>query len=221
MPSNLNVFNIMKQKFTNIYKLAQLLSIVLLAIVIGNFPSSALADVGQGDIDAIIRTREIALEALNTRNFTKIDPYLHPQFIITTVDNQVFHTTSEFEKYWNQQFSSTIENIKMQLQGETIRTFLSPEIDVAAGGAITTFSFKDGKSANMALRWTAVLQKLEDKWMIQSLHFSSNLLDNPVLNAARQLNKTLGVAAGLGGFLLGAATMVILNRRTKRRATIV
>ncbi|GAL92141.1 YybH family protein [Microcystis aeruginosa] len=211
----------MKQKFTNIYKLAQLLSIVLLAIVIGNFPSSALADVGQGDIDAIIRTREIALEALNTRNFTKIDPYLHPQFIITTVDNQVFHTTSEFEKYWNQQFSSTIENIKMQLQGETIRTFLSPEIDVAAGGAITTFSFKDGKSANMALRWTAVLQKLEDKWMIQSLHFSSNLLDNPVLNAARQLNKTLGVAAGLGGFLLGAATMVILNRRTKRRATIV
>jgi hypothetical protein len=211
----------MKQKFTNIYKLAQLLSIVLLAIVIGNFPSSALADVGQGDIDAIIRTREIALEALNTRNFTKIDPYLHPQFIITTVDNQVFHTTSEFEKYWNQQFSSTIENIKMQLQGETIRTFLSPEIDVAAGGAITTFSFKDGKSANMALRWTAVLQKLEDKWMIQSLHFSSNLLDNPVLNAARQLNKTLGVAAGLVGFLLGAATMVILNRRTKRRATIV
>jgi len=109
----------------------------------------------------------------------------------------------------------------MQLQGETIRTFLSPEIDVAAGGAITTFSFKDGTSANMALRWTAVLQKLEDKWMIQSLHFSSNLLDNPVLNAARQLNKTLGVAAGLGGFLLGAATMVILNRRTKRRATIV
>ena len=211
----------MKQKFTNIYKLAQLLSIVLLAIVIGNFPSSALADVGQGDIDAIIRTREIALEALNTRNFTKIDPYLHPQFIITTVDNQVFHTTSEFEKYWNQQFSSTIENIKMQLQGETIRTFLSPEIDVAAGGAITTFSFKDGKSANMTLRWTAVLQKLEDKWMIQSLHFSSNLMDNPVLNAARQLNKTLGVAAGLGGFLLGAATMVILNRRTKRRATIV
>lgn len=211
----------MKQKFTNIYKLAQLLSIVLLGIVIGNFSSSALADVGQGDIDAIIRTREIALEALNTRNFTKIDPYLHPQFIITTVDNQVFHTTSEFEKYWNQQFSSTIENIKMQLQGETIRTFLSPEIDVAAGGAITTFSFKDGKSANMALRWTAVLQKLEDKWMIQSLHFSSNLLDNPVLNAARQLNKTLGVAAGLVGFLLGAATMVILNRRTKRRATIV
>lgn len=211
----------MEQKFTNIYKLAQLLGTVLLAIVIWNFPSSALADVGQGDIDAIIRTREIALEALNTRNFTKIDPYLHPQFTITTVDNQVFHTTSEFEKYWNQQFSSTIENIKMQLQGETIRTFLSPEIDVAAGGAITTFSFKDGKSADMALRWTAVLQKLEDKWMIQSLHFSSNLLDNPVLNAARQLNKTLAVAAGLGGFLLGAATMVILHRRTKRRATIV
>jgi hypothetical protein len=73
----------------------------------------------------------------------------------------------------------------------------------------------------MALRWTAVLQKLEDKWMIQSLHFSSNLLDNPVLNAAQQLNKIVAVASGLGGFLLGAATTAILHRRTRQQTTIV
>ncbi|MEH2347672.1 MAG: hypothetical protein V7K55_06660 [Nostoc sp.] len=66
------------------------------------------------------------------------------------------------------------------------------------------------------MRWTAVLQKLQDKWTIQSLHFSSNLLNNLVLNAAQQLGQILAIAAGLGGFLVGAVTMLLLRRRNKQ-----
>ncbi|MEH1946976.1 MAG: nuclear transport factor 2 family protein [Nostoc sp.] len=217
MSLNLQVFQMMKQRWASIYKCTQLLWSVLLVLVIWNQPQSALADVNPQEINAIIRTRDIALQALNTRDFSKIQPYLHPNFTITTVDNQTFNKVPEFEKYWNQQFSSSIKDIKMQLKGDTIRTFLTPEIDVASGEAIASFSFKDGKAADMALRWTAVLQKLQDKWTIQSLHFSSNLLNNPVLNAAQQLGRILAVAAGVGGFLLGAATMLLLRRRTKPR----
>ncbi|MBD2510992.1 nuclear transport factor 2 family protein [Nostoc muscorum FACHB-395] len=207
----------MKQRQVSIYKYTQVFWSALLVLVIWNLPQSALADVNPQEINAIIRTRDIALQALNTRDFAKIQPYLHPNFTITTVDNQIFHEVPEFEKYWNQQFSSSIKDIKMQLKGDTLRTFLTPDIDVASGEAIASFSFKDGKAADMALRWTAVLQKLQDKWTIQSLHFSSNLLNNPVLNAAQQLGRILAVAAGIGGFLLGAVTMLLLRRRTKPR----
>ncbi|MBN3943141.1 MAG: nuclear transport factor 2 family protein [Nostoc sp.] len=206
-----------KQRWASIYKCTQLLWSVLLLLVIWNLPQYALADVNPQEINAIIRTRDIALQALNTRDFAKIQPYLHPNFTITTVDNQTFNKVPEFEKYWNQQFSSSIKDIKMQLKGDPLRTFLTPEIDVASGEAIASFSFKDGKATDMALRWTAVLQKLQDKWTIQSLHFSSNLLNNPVLNAAQQLGRILAVAAGVGGFLLGAVTMLLLRRRTKPR----
>ncbi len=84
------------------------------------------------------------------------------------------------------------------------------------GYAYASFSFKDGKAADMALRWTAVLQKLQDKWTIQSLHFSSNLLDNPVLNTAQQLGRIRAVAAGVRGFLLGVVTILLLRRRTEQ-----
>jgi ketosteroid isomerase-like protein len=180
-------------------------------------PQAALAD-NQQEINSILKTREVALEAINNRDFSKIQPYLHPSFTITTVDNQVFHKVPEFETYWNQQFSSSIQNIKMNLPGETVRTFLSPETVVSSGEAISTFSFKDGKSADMAMRWTAVLQKLQDKWTIQSLHFSSNLLDNPVLSAAQGLGKTISIAAGVGGFLLGVVTMLVLRRQPRKEA---
>lgn len=206
-----------QHRWTSIYKYTQLLLSILLVLGIWNLPQYALADVNPQEINAIIRTRDIALQALNTRDFTKIQPYLHPNFTITTVDNQTFNKVPEFEKYWNQQFSSSIKDIKMQLKGDTVRTFLTPEIDVASGEAIASFFFQDGKAADMALRWTAVLQKLQDKWMIQSLHFSSNLLDNPVLKAAQQLGQILAVAAGVGGLLVGAVTMLLLRRKNRQR----
>lgn len=206
----------MKQRWVNAHRCTQLLWSVLLAVVIWNIPQYALADVNQQEIDSIIRTREIALQALNSRDFSKIAPYLHPTFTITTVDNQVFHKVPEFEKYWNQQFSDTIQSIKMALKGDILRTFLSPETVVSSGDAIATFAFKDGNAADMAMRWTAVLQKFQDRWTIQSLHFSSNLLDNPVLNAAQRMRWIIGVAAGIGGFLLGAMTMLLLRRIPKQ-----
>ena len=134
----------------------QLVCSVLLVLAIWNVPQCAWADASQQDINAIIRTREMALEAINTRDFSKIEPYLHPTFTITTVDNQVFHKVQDFENYWNQQFSTSIEKIKMTLQVDTPRRFLSPEIAVSYGDAIAAFSFKDGNAANMAMRWTAV-----------------------------------------------------------------
>jgi ketosteroid isomerase-like protein len=209
------LFYMLKQRWTNGYRYARLLCCILLLLVAWNIPQSALADNNQ-EISAIIRTREIALQALNERDFSKIEPYLHPTFTITTVDNQVFHKVPEFEKYWNQQFKNTIKDINMNLKGEPIRTFLSPETVVSSGDAIATFSFQDGKVADMAMRWTGVLQKLQDKWTIQSLHFSSNLLDNPVLTAAQGLGRTVGIAAGVGGFLLGALTMRLLPRRAEK-----
>ncbi|AUS99846.1 protein kinase [Nostoc sp. CENA543] len=193
-------------------KCTQLLCSILLVLGIWCLPQAALAD-NQQEINSILQTREIALEAINNRDFSKVQPYLHPSFTITTVDNQVFHKVPEFEKYWNQQFSSTIQNIKMNLTGDTVRTFLSPEIVVSSGEALATFAFKDGKAADMGMRWTAVLQKLQDKWTIQSLHFSSNLLNNPVLNAAQGLGRTIAIAAGVGGFLVGVVTMLVLRRQ--------
>jgi ketosteroid isomerase-like protein len=193
----------------------QLILSVALVLAIWNIPKYALADTNQQEVNGIIRTREIALQSLNTRDFSKIEPYLHPTFTITTVDNQVFHKVPEFEKYWNQQFSSIIKDIKMTLNDDTIRTFLSSQTVVSSGDAIATFSFQDGKSADMAMRWTAVLQKLEDKWTIQSLHFSSNLLDNPVLNTTQQFGQNVAIASGVGGLLLGAVATWVIKSRAK------
>jgi len=188
-------------------------------LTIWNVSQSALAEANQQDINAIIRTREVALAALNTRDFSKIEPYLHPNFTITTVDNQVFHKVQDFEKYWNKQFSQSIKDIKMSVKVDTPRRFLSPDTEVSYGEAIATFYFKDGSTPKMAMRWTAVMQKFQGRWTIQSLHFSSNLLNNPVLKGAQQQGNASALATGLGGLLLGAIGM-LLWQRWQRKSTV-
>ena len=204
-----------KQRWSSRYKCSQLLWVALLVLAIWNVPQCALADVNQQEVNAIIRAREMALQAINTRDFSKIEPYLHPSFTITTVDNRVFHKVPEFEQYWNQQFSNSIKDIKMEVKVETPRTFLSPETAISYGDAIATFYFKDGNKPTMAMRWTAVVQKLQDRWTIQSLHFSSNLLDNPVLRGAQRVSRAWAVAAGVGGILVGAVAMLLWRRKAK------
>jgi hypothetical protein len=190
-----------KQTLRNQYRLRQVLGNLLLVLAVWNVPQNALADVNQQEIKGIIQTREIALEALNTRNFSKIQPYLHPKFTITTVDNQVFHNVKDFETYW---------------KIDTPRIFLSPETEVSYGDAIATFYFKDGSSANMAMRLTAVMQKFQGKWTIQSVHFSSDLMNNPVLHGTQKAVKTMALASGVGGFVLGGVGMLLWHRQQKK-----
>lgn len=201
-----------KQKLTIAHQYWQLLWSVLLVLTIWNMPQCALAEVNQQDINGIIQAREIALKAINTRDFSKIEPYLHPSFTITTVDNQVFHKVQEFETYWNQQFANSIQKIAMEVKVDDPRSFLAPETAVSYGDAIATFSFQDGNSANMAMRWTAVMQKFQGRWTIQSLHFSSNLLNNPLLYGAQKAGRAIAVATGLGGVIVGAVGMLFWHR---------
>jgi ketosteroid isomerase-like protein len=177
-------------------------------------PVLAQTDDRQVDHEAIIQTREIALDALNTRDFDKVKPYLHPEFTISTVDNQIFHSLDAFEKYWTDQLSGPIESIQMSVSVDAPTTFLSEQTGVAYGDADATFTFTDGNVRVMAMRWTAVMQKVADTWTIHSLHFSANLLDNPVLKASQQLGRIWAIGTGIGGLLLGGIVLLIFRPKS-------
>lgn len=69
-------------------KTQQLFWTALLALPIAlTMPESAWGQMNEQELQSILQTRQIALDALNNRDFSSIEPYLHPDFTITTVDN--------------------------------------------------------------------------------------------------------------------------------------
>lgn len=179
--------------------------------LMGSAPS--LAQQQQPALEQIGRLRETAVEALNTQEFDRVEPFLHPEFTITTVDNQIFHSVAEFESYWEQQLSGPIDRIEMTVtpDGETI--FLSDQTGVNYGEAASTFYFGNGDVREMSMRWSSVVQEEDEEWLLQSLHFSANLLDNPVLSASRVLGRTIGIASGIGMGLIGLLIGLLVRRR--------
>lgn len=186
--------------------------VVALLVCCWTAPPSWSATPSPADLELILQTREIALDALNNRDFDQVNPYLHPDFTITTVDNQLFQGVDDFETYWEDQFETNIETITMALDDETERVLLSDDLEVAYGEATSTIAFQNGPERVMRSRWTAVLQKDDDKWLIQSLHFSANLLDNPVLTATQSAMRWIGLGAGVSGAIVGAIVVWILKR---------
>lgn len=182
--------------------------------LVGAFPG--IAQTRSQDLEEIGQLRETAVEALNTRDFSRVEPFLHPEFTITTVDNRIFKSVQDFEEYWDQQLSGPIDRIEMTVEPDGSTIFLSDQTGVNYGLADSTFYFSNGVEREMLMRWSSVVQKEDDEWLLQSLHFSANLLDNPVLRATQQLGLMISLCAGAGGLIIGVLVTLLFGRLRDR-----
>ena len=171
------------------------------------------------DHEALRALLKTAAEALNTRNFGTIAPLLHQDFTIITVDNQKLTGLEAFERYWNNLFSgedAVLERIEVNPEADELTRFLDENTGVSHGTSRDTYHFTNGDVRTMNTRWTAVVQKQEGPWKLVTVHFSANILDNPVLEATRRQTLNIAGSALIGGLVLGIAITLIARRRKNK-----
>lgn len=185
--------------------------------VLAQAPAPAAQAADRADDHAALRAMLAkGADALNTRKFDGIVPILHPAFTIVTVDNQKFVGADEFRKYYQGLFEgpqAVLNKIEVRLDADELTRFLDVNTGVVYGTSRDTYHFKDGDTREMKTRWTAVTQKDAGGWKLVNVHFSANLLDNPVLDAAQSFAKKLSAGAAAAGIVIGALLMLLLRRR--------
>jgi ketosteroid isomerase-like protein len=86
------------------------------------------------------------------------------------------------------------------------------------------YVFTAGMRLAIVTTWSATLVRESGDWRIARLHFSFNLFDNPILDAARSAMwwaAALGMLAGVGCAAAGWGIVRLLGRRRRRgEATI-
>lgn len=155
-------------------------------------------------------------EALNSRNFDAIAPSLDPNFTIITVDNQKHVGLDAFKKYYASLFdgpSAIFSKIEARVTADDLTHFVDPSTGITYGTSEETYHFKDGDVRTMRTRWSAVSKKEGGAWKLVTVHFSTNVLDNPVLDAAKSLTKKIAAAAAVIGLVVGVLLMFLLRRR--------
>lgn len=157
-------------------------------------------------------------EALNTREFEVLAQVAHPGFTVITIDNQKLVGLDALRAYYTGLFEgprAILSKMEVRPTADESTRFLDDTTGVVYGVAENTYHFLDGDVRRLDTRWSAVVEKQGDNWTLVNVHFSTNLLDNPMLDATRAEAQKIVVAAGAIGLALGALLMALLRRRPR------
>jgi ketosteroid isomerase-like protein len=188
---------------------------VLSFIIFASF--SAVADNRDADHEALRGIMKTSSEALNAGDFDKLKPVLSTKdFTFITIDNQKFKNIDDFSKYWRSLLegpTALLKGIKIEPEADGKTAFLSDNVGVVDGTSKETYTFRDGDVRQMTTRWSAVVDKEDGNWKIAQIHFSANVLDNPVLSAAKSTAGGNILLPGLVGFVIGSLLIGLLGRK--------
>jgi len=149
-------------------------------------------------------------KAINQQDIETLEAVLHDDVVISHLDGTVAHGIPAVRAYFEEKLggsSAVLESYQVKNVSSNPAKFYG-NIVTADGTVKDEFVFANGSALTVDTIWTATILKQEDKWKIVQLHFSSNIFDNPLLNAAKQnimlFTAIAAVIALIIGFFLGS-----------------
>lgn len=198
------------------FSLVTLRFALLALLTLGLTPQAFAQEERSQDHDQLRALLKRGAEALNTRQLDTMAPYLHPEFTLVTVDNHKLKGIAGLQGYLSELFDGEtpmLKSIEVRPEADELTTFLDDDSGIVYGTSNDRYTFSEGDVREMISRWSAVVQKDGENWKLVSVHFSANLLDNPVIDVTKNTAKRMMVIIGGVGLAAGLAIGVLLRRR--------
>jgi ketosteroid isomerase-like protein len=190
---------------------------ILLTAVILAAPMFAQAQTAKPEDPAHAELRQLRdklLAAMNKSDLEGILSVLHTNVVITWHNAEVSRGREGVRAYYDRIMSGPtkyVESFTCSLNVDELTIFYSGDTGISFGSADEQYTLGGGKKLDVKGRWTATLLKENGQWLVTSLHASTNLFDNVLLNMTKTMIK---FAVGIS-LLAGAAIGWFVGRRRK------
>ncbi|MEM7179708.1 MAG: polyketide cyclase [Spirochaetota bacterium] len=132
-----------------------------------------------------LRALKAELEgAIAKRDMNSLLERLHPNIVVTWYNAEVSRRREGVKEYINRMLfakNPIVTNFSSKLDVDELTIFYD-NTGIAFGKSIDNIELAEGITIDSTNRWTATLYKQDGKWLVTSVHFSTNLFDNPLLN---------------------------------------
>ena len=147
---------------------------------------------------------------INERDLAKILGHLCEDAVVTYQNADVGRGKTEISAHFNRHFMGSSPIIRRYaIHGEIAAPAVFMEdVAVAHGICHDEMELTSGRKFELDGKWSATILNREGKWQVACLHFSTNVLDNSVVNGVKKL-AWMGAA---GGFVLGGLLVFFLTR---------
>jgi len=179
----------------------RLFAVLLMLVAIG---ASAATDTGtEADHEQLRQLLRTAREAVNSDQPELLQAYLHQDYVITLMNQEVVTQEKSLKQVfheWFKQPGALLKSMRTEPEASIQTNIYGGRFGVCYGTSVDTYELADGRQFKFDSKWTATVIKENDQWQLVALHVGVDPIDNPLIDGYRS-------AFGLGG------VVIEINRR--------
>jgi len=161
--------------------------------------------------------RDGLLAAMNQGDIEKELTFVHPNAVVTWHNAEVSRGHEGIRQYYHRLTDGPdkmVAAFSAEVNVDELTILHGASTGIAFGSSIEHFKLTNGHSFELKGRWSTTLVKENGRWLVASLHVSTNIFDNVMLDTVKRQLAWVGTGAALVGALLGWW----LGRRRKQPA---
>ena len=137
-------------------------------------------------------------EAVNKDQLDTLEAYLHEDYVITVMNQEVVTkewTLTQLFNEWFKKPDAIIKSLKISPVASIETNIYDGRFGVCYGTSIDSYELADGRSFEFNSKWTATMLKEGDQWKLLALHVGVDPIENTLIDGYRS-------AFGFGGVLI-------------------
>ena len=194
------------------------LMLLLLVLLVLTAPLHAQSVADEPAHQALRKLKATMEQALNARDLDTIVANVDQNVVFTTMNGDVCRGAGAIRNYFHRMLTApghVVKDVKVSFAVDELTTLYGGDTGVAYGSSNDQYVLTNGDTFNIHGRWSCTMVRNGDRWVIASFHYSTDVFENPIVGRLKTAIMQAGVAAGLGGLVLGAVAAWLIGRRKR------
>jgi ketosteroid isomerase-like protein len=156
--------------------------------------------------DALRTLRDGLLDAVNKGDIDRELTFLTTNVVVTWHNAEVSRGREGVRDYYNRMMNGPnkiVAGFHAEVNVDELTILYGENTGIAFGSSVEHFQLANGKNFDLKGRWTVTMINEDGHWLIASLHVSTNIFDNVILDMVKKSAVTATVIAAIVGAILG------------------
>ena len=135
-----------------------------------------------------LKTRMVA--AMNRNDIDAMLAELHPDVVITWQNAEVSRGREAVRAYLvrnTRGANPIVKSYHADIDVDQLTALYGGDTGIAYGSSTERFDLRGGMNFTLHGRWSATMVNDHGRWLLASVHASSNLFDNPLVSATKKM----------------------------------
>lgn len=148
-------------------------------------------------------------KALNGMDIDTIIANVTEDVVFTTMNGDVARGRNDIRKYFEVMMKGPnprVTSLRAHFEADDLSHLYGNNVAVSFGSSKDHYTLANGDAFDVSARWSGTMVRHDGRWRIANFHYSTNMFDNPVLDAQRKI--MLIGAAGTSAVLMLVAFLI-------------